>query len=645
MTHNEASTGLLGIPEQKSDTGMEIRPKYIAKWIDSLPRANVGETAKLVYKNLHRLNRTQISDVNRYKILELFWEPTSFLTEALKKHYLGLSFPLPAKKQQVALLSREIRAEMAIGYKIIAEGKLTGQNSRLDNKMLAMTIYHAIHYLGAVLRGSYQIYVPEPASIWKQIYRLYLHAQQNDFSDSSLAPGGGKHEPQVTINSLFKQILLLSLASPYRMRQGDVEKIGNFLLQWSSYAQISELVDPDQCTGMYSFNLSSDNPPGFFTPDESQLSLIHILDTVELVAAIRDDIAHYNSYVASHGGNKSKILSKKVLKQLLLTWGGIAKRGFSRARSNMKVLVTFGLSATHHIIYETMKVAIEEDIKHKKKQEKPKNNDQWPPRNPPKATDDNALDEYTNLDLNEPEFNKNSHFSSAPVFGVSQPSSSKQDVWNPLYNTNIVDYDDTIFSHSTASGKNNFTSESQSIQYETHLCKSVNESANGFCLTWQPAANHSSPINALVGELVGIRELIDTDDPQWGVGVIRWIKHTDSKKLEMGIQKLAPHAISAGSLIIKNIKTPGSYLRTLVLPEIKSINQPMTLIAPNVYGVGNTLSLSIFGDKVSIQLTKLIESTGAFTHFQFASISDDEMTLETDDNQKLDFDDVWSSIK
>ena len=39
MTHNEASTGLLGIPEQKSYTGMEIRPKHIAKWIDSLPRA------------------------------------------------------------------------------------------------------------------------------------------------------------------------------------------------------------------------------------------------------------------------------------------------------------------------------------------------------------------------------------------------------------------------------------------------------------------------------------------------------------------------------------------------------------------------------------------------------------------------------
>ena len=642
MTHNEASTGLLGIPEQKSDTGMEIRPKHIEKWIDSLPRANVGETAKLVYKNLHRLNRTQISEVNRYKILELFWEPTDFLTEALKKHYLGLSFPLPAKKQQVALLSREIQAEMATGYKIVVEGKLTGQNSKLDKKMLAMTIYHAMRYLCAVLQGSYQIYVPEPANIWKQIYRLYLHAQQNDFNDLPLDPGKNKHVTQVTINSLFKQILLLSLASPYRMRQGDLEKVGNFLLQWSSYAKISELIDPDQCAGMYSFNLSSDNPPGFFTPDESQHSLIHILDTVDLVAAIKDDIKHYSSYVASHGGNKNKILSKKVLKQLFLTWGGIAKRGFSRARSNMKILVTFGLSATHHIIYETMKAAIEEDMKLK---EKPKKDDQWPPRNLPETTHDDELDEYSNLDLNEPVYNKDSHFSSAPVFGVSQPKSSKQDVWNPLYNSNIVDYDDTIFSHSTISGKDNFSSQSQSIQYETHLCNSVNESANGFCLAWQPTTNQNSPINALVGELVGIRELGETDEPQWGVGVIRWLKHTGTEKLELGIQKLAPHAISAGSLIIKKIKTPGSYLRTLVLPEIKSINQPMTLIAPNIYGVGNTLSLSIFGDKVPIRLTKLIETTGAFSHFQFASISENDMTHTTEDNPKLDFDDVWSSIK
>jgi len=645
VTNNEPTAGLLGIPEQQSRTGMEIRPKQIIKWIDALPRADVGETAKLVYKNLHRLNRTKISAADRYKILAEFWEPVTFLTEALKKHYLGLSFPLPAKKQQVALLSREIMSEMAIGYKIIVDGKLTGKGSRLDNKKLTLTVYHAMRFLGAVLRGSYQIYVPEPVTIWKQIFRLYTHAQQNNFDDLTLDSEESNAVSPVSINSLFKQILLLAVACPSRMRQSDIEKTNIFLIKWSSLVQITESMDQDQNTGMYSFDLSSDTSPGFFTPNEAQSSLVKILDTERLTNTIKEFVKNYSSYVSNSGGNKNNVLSKKVLKQLLLAWNGIAKRGFSRARSNVKVLVTFGLSATHHIIYDTMKSAIEEDIKDNKKQGEPAKKLLWPPRDEPEITHRESLDGYANLDLKEPVYNKKSQYSSSPVFGISQPQSLKNDVWNPLYQTNSVEYDDTIFSYSTVSGINNFSSESRSIQYETHLCNSVNESANGFCLTWQPAANHNSPINALVGELVGIRELGEIDDPQWGIGVIRWMKHTGTKKLELGIQKLAPHAISAGTLIIKKIKTPGSYLRTLVLPEIKSINQPMTLIAPTIYGVGNILSLSIFGDKIPIKLTKLFESSGAYSHYLFSSISENELAQSIEDNLKFDFDDVWSSIK
>lgn len=643
---------ILGIPEQKSDTGVEIRPKQIEKWIDTLPRANVGETAKLVYKNLYLINRTELSEANRYKILEQFWEPTNFLSEALKKHFLGLPFPLPAKKQQVALLARETLAEMAIGYKIIVEGKLTGQSSRIDNKMLVSSSYHAMQYLGAVLLRSYQIYAPVPGNIWKQIYRLCLHAKQNNFDDTPTTQVNKDYISQPTIKNLFKQLVLLSLASPYRLGQGDIEKVNVFLEQWSSYAEFNDVTNSEAQTGMFSIDYSHNEPPGFFVPSEHQSSLIQVLDTSELVAAIRDDIKHYSSYVSTHGGNKNKILSKKVLKTLLLTWGGIAKRGFSRSKSNLKVLVTFGLSSTHHIIYETMKSAIQEDMERKIEANSDSDTesaqkDAWPPDKKTQGKKDDTPDEYKNLDLVEPVYNKKSHFTSIPAFGISQPRSGKQDVWSQSYNTNIVDYDDTIFSLSGTSDTDSFNASSPSIQYETHICKSVNESAGGFRLAWETTSTRKSPINALVGELVGIRELTDDEDEelQWGIGVIRWMKHSGTSQLELGIQKLAPHAISAGTFIVKKIKTPGPYLRTLVLPEIKTLNQPMTLIAPGIYSVGNTLSLSIFGDKVLIQLTKLLDSTGSFSHFQFAGISEDQIIDENDNKHGIDFDDVWSSIK
>ena len=274
MAQSETIIGLLGIPEQQKNKNVEIRPKEINKWINTLPRANVGETAKLVYKNLYQLNRTKISDSDRLKILTLFGEPINFLAEALKKHFLGLPFPLIAKKQQIALLAREIQAEMAVGYKIVAEGKLTGRrsslgSSRINNKTLTTTIYYAMRYLGIVLLRSYQIYVPVPDNIWKQINRLYIHAYQNGFANVAIANNENKYITQPSIENLFKQMLLLSLASPYRLRQGDIEKVDSFLQQWSPYAALCSIEDSEQQVGMFSINLSNDDAPGFFIPSDN----------------------------------------------------------------------------------------------------------------------------------------------------------------------------------------------------------------------------------------------------------------------------------------------------------------------------------------------------------------------------------------
>ncbi len=654
MAQSETIIGLLDIPEQQKNKNVEIRPKEINKWINTLPRANVGETAKLVYKNLYQLNRTKISDSDRLKILTLFGEPINFLAEALKKHFLGLPFPLIAKKQQIALLAREIQAEMAVGYKIVAEGKLTGRrsslgSSRINNKTLTTTIYYAMRYLGIVLLRSYQIYVPVPDDIWKQINRLYIHAYQNGFANVAIANNENKYITQPSIENLFKQMLLLSLASPYRLRQGDIEKVDSFLQQWSPYAALCSIEDSEQQVGMFSINLSNDDAPGFFIPSDNPTALVRILDTSNLISAIKDGITHYSRYVSSHGGNKNNVLSKKVLKLLQMTWGGIAKRSFSRSRKKSKVLVTFGLSSIHHLIYQTMKSAIEQNQELKKKSvNKNTPNEVWPPKDRGAANfnEPKKQNAFSDLDLLEPVYEKKAQFTSRSVFAVAQPHSSKQDIWSPLYNVSAVDFDDTLSSYSTGMGEFNFVNEPQTVKHETHLCESVNESPGGYRLLWRPASHRNKLINALVGELIGIREYRDDAPPQRGIGVIRWMKHNSiNKQLELGVQKLAPHAISAGIQIVKKIKTQGSFIRTLLLPEIESMNQPMTLITPSTYSVGNILTMSIFGDKILIKLTKLVEMTGTFSHFQFSTLSQEELTDHDNDQSGLNFDDVWSLIK
>ena len=143
MYENKLSVGILRIPEQQDAglSGFDSRPSHIEQWINGLPRADIGEMARLVFNGLHELNRVKVADANRYQIAEMFREPVYYLARALKKHYIGLPFPLARKKQRVALLARELQAEMAISYKIIIESKLASLGTRLDNKILSASVH------------------------------------------------------------------------------------------------------------------------------------------------------------------------------------------------------------------------------------------------------------------------------------------------------------------------------------------------------------------------------------------------------------------------------------------------------------------------------------------------------------------------
>ncbi|MBI3776308.1 MAG: hypothetical protein HY273_12290 [Gammaproteobacteria bacterium] len=174
----------------------------------------------------------------------------------------------------------------------------------------------------------------------------------------------------------------------------------------------------------------------------------------------------------------------------------------------------------------------------------------------------------------------------------------------------------------------------------------MNESAGGFCLVWLPVEGaDNAGLSALVGELIGMQDMDEPNKSRWSIGVVRWMKSRDGKQLELGIQKLAPYAIAAAVRQERAGKTR-EYQRALVLPEIKEANLPVTLIAPNLYEVGDTLALGIDSDKKNIQLTQALETTGAFSHFQFKDTKKSERTRDPDDKDepKWNFDNVWSSL-
>jgi hypothetical protein len=115
----------------------------------------------------------------------------------------------------------------------------------------------------------------------------------------------------------------------------------------------------------------------------------------------------------------------------------------------------------------------------------------------------------------------------------------------------------------------------------------------------------------------------ENDKANRQLGVIRWMKFTPEHGLELGIQLLSPGATSVWAYICENDVQPSNKLQGILLPEVKSINQPASLLLPSLpFRTGCISTLEHQGKKEAIILTRQLENTGTFAQYNYTSAVD-----------------------
>ncbi len=616
------SEGLLNIPEQSKPTSgsFDPRPKQVEAWVASLPMANIGESARLIYTTLCEMNRLSMSAHDRYKSMELLREPVYQITEVLKTHYISQNLPLSPKNQKIAELAIQLNSEMAIGYKAIIQGKLSKAFSRLNNKTLGICLHRAIRYLSSVLLCSYQIYIQHPENVWLQVHRLYLYAEHRQLHITLIKDHVA---PEAVLDSsiadIYKQVLLLALVGPYRLRQHVTEAVYRTLEAWGANAHIhpyGKILDDSYA---FNINMNSDAAPGYFRDDGTvDPAFCRTVDTSELVQAMS------NSMLS--GGDGAPKIPPDVQKRLIVTWSGKSHRTFPRTSKSNEIAITLGLSATHHYIDEVIRPLLKD-----------------PTTSCPSAT--NALqvgNPVSTTNNNDEDFvlDERAHYTSSPVFGISNLDDHTPDIWDPDFTYRANNPERTL---GAANGDEN--QDKTSLYAHTPLpCKGVNESAGGYCLLGYLVYGKDSQ-KVQVGELVGIRDNIAASGTQLSIGIIRRIKNWKNG-LELGIQKLAPCADAIALSAITKDDTAEKYQRSLVLPRLSSIDQPATLITHAWHQTDDQLIANVHGRRTLIKLTKQLESTGVFSQFEFTVLENVQKEIKPSTDIKADdeFDAVWTLI-
>ena len=274
--------------------------------------------------------------------------------------------------------------------------------------------------------------------------------------------------------------------------------------------------------------------------------------------------------ISGNAGNTGKATGlgdAQTMQKLMLAWGMMPKRKFSRYRQAASIRLVMGLNSIHRLCAPPV---IEE-------------------RDERNGITETIRDHQY---LQDPTFEKTTSITTEKQGASGAKGESQHKLLRGAY---------------SAAGSSLNPVESWKME---------NMSAGGFCMLWDSASASS----AQVGELVAIMSQPEDEKDDTQLGAIRWMKFTPEHGLELGIQLLSPGATAVWASLCEDDVHPGNKLQGILLPEIKAISQPASLLLPSLPFRSGCISTLENGEKKeSIILTRQLENTGSFAQYSFTT--------------------------
>lgn len=572
----------------------------ITRWAKELPMANTGESARRLYHAIRELNQWDTDPLLRFKVLEVIRPYIYSICTLLNKHFLQSSISLNEKQLKIANLSQALQGHLATGYKLVVAHSIARLSAAdKPSKIVTLAIHRAIADTSQTILRAFQLYCQPPEHAWLEVNQLLLLAEMNGLTAYQVSDRQTRFLSSSTIKDVFVRAHLLGTAKPNNLRQQDLAQLYDASELWAEYVS---LTDADDESALFIINLHRDRPGQYRQHlRDAQKPLFRSLNTEELVKALK--------LWAANPGGSHKItvpgkLSDNLLSHAIQSWGIHWQRSFRRSPSDGKIRLCIGLSATHYYSggmtdFELMLARLK-----------------------PKAVEGDAT---------QPDTGKTS---TDDVWANAFDAGGSRIADNPTMNIDAIEF---INKH-----KKDDDDGEQQIKYPSHEVDLINSSPGGYCLHW----NGNVPPSIQAGELIGIQE---GGIRHWSIGVIRWIRHLRDEGTQLGIELLAPKAEIGAARLLQKTGSNGPMMRALLLPAIKAIAQPATLLLPRMpFRTGNKIELMFETEQGRYQLTKRLASTSSFGQFQFRATGGAQQRhtnlQSTPTSIDDDFDSIWNKL-
>lgn len=329
---------------------LEINPKRARAWVESLQLSNSIESGRMLADAVEAINRGKLSVEDRLDIVEAYRNVANALLEKLESIYAYAPLPLGERASDAFAVARKLLTEMAYTYKMFLCAKVEKRLAFSTRKSLPLPALRTMRLLRALMWQCYKTYRPIPPGVWQEVHTLLLLAEANDFAREIV-----DSDDDATIADLHVDMMMLSLADPYRLMRNEVDQVSALVAEHRGLVDMLESargLDRQTHTRLFVIALDRDHAPsvlvsGARPPEGSVLRVVSPARLVERLMANQDSspAEDTGTYRAHHRATQSL---GDLGERLITLWGDPPKRQFRRSAAASEVALCAGIKAISH---------------------------------------------------------------------------------------------------------------------------------------------------------------------------------------------------------------------------------------------------------------------------------------------------------
>lgn len=566
-------------------SGKEPGIQSVQEHIAALPAFDIELRAAGLQQLLVDLTAAPFAGVQRLDVLAAVDAAIESTLPVYQEKMRHSAFPLPAGADALYHSIQALLARATDAWKSVILG-LHGEIPEASHSALLRTaMLRCAYYLGQQALQAYAVYRAAPENIWKDLHRLYAYAEDRCFDNCSTGDA-----TDISIGAAYSRMLLLALANPEHLMQGEIYQTWALLDKWALAVRLLRPADIAPASPVKSIanrffcDVAGDGPPGFGVEVVSTAPVDpRLIDLDEVLGFIGKRM----KVLALNHQRSLQLRSEwDLLLRLRSAWEKRPLRSDTRhIERGTSVKAVVGLASCHYYYAGSMP---------------------FEPEQAEIAIHGGGFSDAPTLSLVPSD--------ETPWLESNAQSKLKSGLLKPrAYTFDVDNRENDIWKKAHSAGQRIDTELEKNLEQrllgKIFTFRLVNTSKGGVGLQ----APADSPVQLRVGELVAAFPHGDESGGDPVLNVIRWIRSAPDRSLLVGLRHIAGDVTPVAVRSLEQEAHFQSYARGFVIDN--GSGESSVVVPAALFNYGDRLLVN-YGDRLeTLQLNSVLENTRAFSQF------------------------------